>query len=392
MYESWKTIPGFPNHQISNFGLVRSVFRGIKSNLSLQTDPKGYVRISFSIPGGRGKNTTKKVHRLVCFAFNGPPPDDVRTHVNHKDGNKANNYYKNLEWCRPKENQIHSYRTRLRKSAIAITLQDITNGDEYDFPTRELLAEFLDINPGLVNKLVHKHSEEPYLERWIFINEMVDHIPNKGGKYILIQDYVKGEHIIAESLAHASLLTGVIPATLREYALRTQLMMIGGYVFTVPRDVIELPEHTHKEAVASREAYFLKTTVLVKDYTSGEVATYNTMELAGEAVGIHSESIRRYLSHDDIRIVKGFAIKYKRDHRPWPEFESWRIRISKEITGSTCKPIRATCADTGEVFYYASAKHCGDAWDVSKTVVSYYTTGKYPGLFKKRFKLTVIDW
>ena len=53
-----------------------------------------------------GKDKTYHIHRLVALHFvdgyfNGAD-------VNHKDGNKSNNIYTNLEWCTRSENQLHS--------------------------------------------------------------------------------------------------------------------------------------------------------------------------------------------------------------------------------------------------------------------------------------------
>ena len=48
-----------------------------------------------------------RVHRMVAFAFLGPPPSDHQTLVNHKDLNKGNNAAHNLEWVSPSENQAH---------------------------------------------------------------------------------------------------------------------------------------------------------------------------------------------------------------------------------------------------------------------------------------------
>ena len=51
------------------------------------------------------------VHRLVAFAFLGPPPSDQKTYVNHKDLNKGNNAAYNLEWVSHAENVAHFYAT-----------------------------------------------------------------------------------------------------------------------------------------------------------------------------------------------------------------------------------------------------------------------------------------
>lgn len=47
------------------------------------------------------------VHRLVAFAFLGPPPCVSSTHVNHKDSDKGNNSADNLEWVSPARNMCH---------------------------------------------------------------------------------------------------------------------------------------------------------------------------------------------------------------------------------------------------------------------------------------------
>jgi hypothetical protein len=49
------------------------------------------------------KKKTYKVHRLVCEAFNGAPPDDKSVCM-HLDENSANNRPGNLAWGTQKEN------------------------------------------------------------------------------------------------------------------------------------------------------------------------------------------------------------------------------------------------------------------------------------------------
>ncbi len=77
--------------------------------------PKGYMKV------GLGKEGSEYVHRLVAVAFVENP--DNKPHVNHKDGNKENNLYINLEWCTPIENNNHCVEvlgTTIRKPIVLI--------------------------------------------------------------------------------------------------------------------------------------------------------------------------------------------------------------------------------------------------------------------------------
>lgn len=69
----------------------------------------GYGRVCLS------KGHTRKwmyIHRLVCTAFVENPLS--KPEINHKDGNKFNNHYENLERVTRSENNIHAFRTGLK--------------------------------------------------------------------------------------------------------------------------------------------------------------------------------------------------------------------------------------------------------------------------------------
>lgn len=59
-----------------------------------------------------GVKYTEKVHSLVAEAFIGPRPDGYE--VNHKDGDKTNNDWRNLEYVTASQNQHHAYDTGLK--------------------------------------------------------------------------------------------------------------------------------------------------------------------------------------------------------------------------------------------------------------------------------------
>ena len=73
------------------------------------------------------------VHRIVASLFVEKECDE-KIEVNHIDGNKENNYYKNLEWVTRKENMEHAVRCNLfnnrqgtNNSNAKLSIEDVVN-------------------------------------------------------------------------------------------------------------------------------------------------------------------------------------------------------------------------------------------------------------------------
>lgn len=60
-----------------------------------------------------GKNKLFFVHRVVALHFVDGYFDGAV--VNHKDGNKSNNHYTNLEWVSRSDNNKHAIKNKLSK-------------------------------------------------------------------------------------------------------------------------------------------------------------------------------------------------------------------------------------------------------------------------------------
>lgn len=124
MSEIWKDSPIYPDrYEVSNKGRIRSKSYLIKRNnaykeIEYWTKPKllkpvkrkdGYLRITLS------KDTVEKkfyLHRLIAMVFCEGFKEGLE--VNHKDFNRSNNNFSNLEWVTPSENQKHVYREKRR--------------------------------------------------------------------------------------------------------------------------------------------------------------------------------------------------------------------------------------------------------------------------------------
>lgn len=135
-FVGFKTIKGYDNLYCVNYlGIVVSPsfvdkagrFRDLKV-LSPSLRGKGYQAVGLM---KNGKQIRKSVHRLVAEAF--IPNVENKDQVNHKDGNKTNNHFLNLEWVSNQENIQHSYDTGIRKGTSHIgernTMAKLTDKD-----------------------------------------------------------------------------------------------------------------------------------------------------------------------------------------------------------------------------------------------------------------------
>lgn len=97
--EVWKEIKRFPKYYISNFGRVKSFFKGVR--IMKQQDHDGYLTVGIT-----PYRKTPRVHRLVAIEFIPNPLN--KPEVNHKDLDKRNNHVSNLEWMEGDENYFHA--------------------------------------------------------------------------------------------------------------------------------------------------------------------------------------------------------------------------------------------------------------------------------------------
>ena len=110
--EEWKTINGYPDYAISVGGQVKSLRFNRLLTPSLSNNSYLYVNL---VENKRKKTTA--IHRLVIDHF-GPTCPDLKSVVDHKDGNKTNNHISNLGWATIKENTLRGYGNQDKKIKV----------------------------------------------------------------------------------------------------------------------------------------------------------------------------------------------------------------------------------------------------------------------------------
>jgi len=122
--EIWKPIPGYEGlYEVSSWGNVRSLGRWEKARgKSMRFHPPKDLKINFSGPYPQiclcKKNNKKafRIHLIVDILF--LDKVDYEYVVNHKDLDKCNNYYKNLERINRRENSSHYFKNNFNKTSI----------------------------------------------------------------------------------------------------------------------------------------------------------------------------------------------------------------------------------------------------------------------------------
>ena len=175
MIEKWKTMELEGRiYEISNTGKVKSNRRlYIKDNgvevlsqeklLKTHLTKKNYVFVNINKSDGTCRRFL--VHRLVAMCFV-PGRTKDNNQVNHKDGNKSNNYANNLEWVTDEQNKKHARENYLYIQGEEHPFSKLTKEEVieirklYDSGTSqaELRRIYKQLSGACIFNIVHRNS------------------------------------------------------------------------------------------------------------------------------------------------------------------------------------------------------------------------------------------
>lgn len=150
MIEQWKVVDGFASYSISNFGRVVSRRLKHEKVLTGTVHPGGYIL--HQLVDDTGIKRVRLAHRLVAFAFIGPPPPGC-TDVCHNNGVPNDNHVGNLRWDTHFGNQMD-----MRRHG---TMQDGEKSITHKLTTDEILKirDTVKSGPrGTARRLAHHYG------------------------------------------------------------------------------------------------------------------------------------------------------------------------------------------------------------------------------------------
>lgn len=137
-----KTHKLFPYYKFSEDGKVWS--QKVGGYMSTRVNPNGYEQVG--LVNHKRERKMIYIHRIIAELFV-IKSSGSGNHVNHKDGCKTNNHYKNLEWVTPLENMAHAKTTGLHN-------QDGMNNHQAKFDEDTIERVFILLQEGLSQRAV----------------------------------------------------------------------------------------------------------------------------------------------------------------------------------------------------------------------------------------------
>lgn len=155
MIIEWRRVPGFPEYEVSNTGLIRSYKwknRGPDAPHTLRPMERSDGRQTVILRRNK-KNHSYGVGRLILLAFVGPCPDGCETC--HNDGNPANNYLDNLRWDTHLANMADAKRHGTLNCRLTFSqAEEIRNEYSHNSTTLRKLAEKYSVSHNTIHLIV----------------------------------------------------------------------------------------------------------------------------------------------------------------------------------------------------------------------------------------------
>lgn len=341
--KKYRVIPNYTNYAISCEGNIFDIqnskeLTGIKLN-------RAYPSISLYDPD-KGYFKTLSIHRLVALAWISNNDFFEKPIVNHKDGNKFNYYYKNLEWFSYSENTIHAINNGLTSYNKKYKVRDLKSNTIKEYNSFRNVCRDIGLHKDtrFTDKISRRRTK--IVNDRYEIKELEDNTPWLTDEESLIK---KNKYTIKIIYPNSS---EEIFYTIVEVMKRLKIWNISYNIKEIERvALIKYPgikfEITNNFVEKEVEALELKTGVII--VTDSVRAMARKLDIGSSTIQVALDSPFHYE-------CKGYVFRFK-STEPWEE--------SYKKHPNSPKHIRAKNVKTGEEMDFPSIKSAEEAFRTS---------------------------
>ena len=314
----FRIIPCFTRYAVSREGVIVDTFMGME--IKHVAGGYGYLTVSIYNPD-ISKYSNMLLHRLVALAWV-KNPDHLKYYlVNHKDGNKHNPYYENLEWTDHRGNIQHAYSSNLRTQNTDCKIRNIETNEITVFISLREACNFMGIAPRSYNEFVRWNSDFPINGKyqlkllddkndWDYT--LTTQNNRKTGKITVI--YEDGKIVIVYGIKALNELFGLFDKSHKKRDYADSYAKQNG--ITIIYDQLANLDNKGR-------------TVEVYDIKNEKITEYNSILEASKVLNTNPCTIRHTMSNGETFVTNGYAYRYKTDKK-------WNTNFSEAINRPKC--------------------------------------------------------
>lgn len=343
----WRESPLLSNIIVSEHGHVAERTGITEWTYVIPTDAQGWLSDYYKtrVYLANGNVYIQLLHVIVALVYYGEVPNwkTLKVVVNHKDGNKRNNHYTNLEWCSRSENQIHAYNTGLRTDGCGVTVTDHLDGSTVVYPTLAAMARTFGISKTESSNFCHKYRKTKYLNRYTFERKNNNKTLKKSWvKTIYAFDYNTNTLHVADDSAKMEYVTGIGRNTILYNLRDSKHGLINGWAFSY--NSTDFKPVTEEQLEQSITRWARKKVpnekifgVQVKDYLTNEIFVYSSNKEASTAHNQTRSMVAYICQQTTPKLIKAKSFRYPSD-KPWPSYDTRLIKASSKYR-KECKNV-----------------------------------------------------
>ena len=314
----FRIIPEFTRYAVSKEGAVIDTY--LHTEIERTNPINGYSTVYIYNPD-RNEIRSTLIHRLVALAWV-KNPDHMKYYlVNHKDGNKHNPYYANLEWTNHKGNAEHAYENGLRSQNTECKVRNIETNKIKEFKSVRDACFYMGVRPKCYFLFVKDNSNRPINNKYE-IRLLEDNTPWNLNLFATSNDRVrtkitivdeKNDEIIVYGIKELNILFGIDPS-IRTFDKANKHAEANGLTLKF-------------ETVGVKRK--IQGPIQVYNIVTNEIMDFSSLLEASKILGMITNTIKQTIKRGETSITNGYAFRYKTDKK-------WNTNFVNAINKPKC--------------------------------------------------------